>query len=75
MAKTAAEALWEQGAHMGAEEIVLRQLRRLYGDLPAAMSERVHNLSTLQLEELSLALLDFASLADAEHWIGTRSAS
>lgn len=73
MAMTAAQALLEQGWQEGQEAIVLRQLRRRCGDLPAALQERVHRLSTSQLEELADALLDFTSIADAESWIDAHS--
>jgi hypothetical protein len=66
-------ALLEQGRHETGESIVLHQLRRRCGNLPAVLQERVHRLSAAQLVELADALLGFTSIADAEAWITAHS--
>jgi hypothetical protein len=61
---------WERnGIHIGKTELVLRQLRRRFGELPQAMAENVDALSDDRLGEMAEALLDFASLADAKAWL------
>ncbi|BAC89982.1 DUF4351 domain-containing protein [Gloeobacter violaceus] len=67
----------EQGRQVGRQEgrqeealaIVLRQLSRRLGTLPAQNAERVSGLSTTALEALSEALLDFASISDLDSWL------
>jgi flagellar biosynthesis/type III secretory pathway protein FliH len=58
----------QQGRQQGLNQIVLRLMARRFGDVPAQISARVALLSADELEDLSLALLDFASYADVEAW-------
>ncbi|GJD22576.1 hypothetical protein RIVM261_075320 [Rivularia sp. IAM M-261] len=51
------------------QRLVLRQLNRRFGEIDALIIERVHLLSTEQLESLGEALLDFSALTDLEAWL------
>ena len=53
----------------GSANIVLIQLQRRFGALDETMQARIGSLLTKQLEELSVALLDFSSLSDLEDWL------
>ena len=59
----------EKGIERGEEAIVLRQLRRRFGDIPEALELRIHSLGRPVRESFAEALLDFTSLADAETWL------
>ncbi len=49
--------------------LILRQLSHRVGEVPEKTKVRIDNLSVNQLEDLSVALLDFSSLADLETWL------
>lgn len=51
------------------QRLVLRQLNRRFGEIDASIIERVHLLSTEQLEALGEALLDFSAVTDLEAWL------
>jgi hypothetical protein len=58
-----------KGLHRGKEDLVLRQLRRRFGEISTPLQERINGLPEDQLDQLAEALLDFASLSDAEAWV------
>lgn len=61
---------WEAiGEARGKADIILRLLRRRFGEVPAELRQRIEGLHTAQLESLAEALLDFSILADAEAWV------
>jgi predicted transposase YdaD len=49
--------------------IVMRQLTQLIGDLSDVIQAKISTLTLEQLEELSLALLQFKKLSDLETWL------
>ena len=53
----------------GATNVVLRLLRRRFGEIPQNLSEQIRELSVEQIENLAEALLDFESLADLVSWL------
>lgn len=55
------EELWRR---QGERNILRRQIGKRFGDLPAWVDERLRDLSTRELEELSLRFLDAVSLDD-----------
>jgi predicted transposase/invertase (TIGR01784 family) len=60
----------EEGREEEAIALITRQLRRRVGqDLSEELRSRLSMLSLPVLEDLSEALLDFASLADLEQWL------
>jgi predicted transposase YdaD len=67
-AKGMAKGLAE-GEQRAAAAMVLRQLRRRFGPVPADLESRIAAITTPELEALGEALLDFGSLADADAWL------
>jgi hypothetical protein len=59
----------QEGRLEGEVLVVLRQLRRRCGVIPALAESKVRSLSSLDLENLADALLDFSTLADLERWL------
>jgi predicted transposase YdaD len=59
----------KQGRQEGGSIIVLRQLDRRLGPLPAACRERIGRLTVPQLEALAEALFEFATVEDLEQWL------
>ena len=64
----------ERGREQGGTTLLLRQLSRLYGEIPAELQERVKQLPFEQIEDLSVALLQFRSLDDLRDWLKPASA-
>ncbi len=58
-----------QGRTQGKEALVVRQIRRRLGTVPAQAVARLPRLSAEQLDDLGEALLDFATAADLEAWL------
>ena len=56
----------------GAQNVVLRQLKRRFGRVPVAVERQMNRLSERELGELGEALLDFGSIADAREWVARR---
>ncbi|MEH2259228.1 MAG: DUF4351 domain-containing protein [Nostoc sp.] len=50
-------------------KLIIRQLKRRFGDIDGSLVEQVQNLSVEQLEELGEALLDFSEVADLVAWL------
>jgi len=59
----------EQGGQREAASLVLRQLRRRFGNVLAEQQATIRGLTTTQLEQLAEALLDFSSPADLMAWL------
>ncbi|MGF1674362.1 MAG: DUF4351 domain-containing protein [Rivularia sp. (in: cyanobacteria)] len=59
----------QEGRRKQAQNLVLRQLQKRFGELPQPVREQVQSLSTNQLESLGEALLDFAKLDDLISWL------
>jgi heme oxygenase len=51
-------------------ELLIKQLTRRVGVLSAEIVERVEGLSLERVEDLGVALLDFASVDDLVGWLG-----
>jgi endonuclease III-like uncharacterized protein len=49
--------------------LILRQLTRRLGEVDPSLSDRIRRLSSLTLEALGIALLDFSELADLVAWL------
>jgi hypothetical protein len=58
-----------QGLHRGKTELIVRLLRRRFGDLPVTLESRIDTLTDERLGEMAEALLEFTSLADASAWL------
>ncbi|MEH2264899.1 DUF2887 domain-containing protein [Nostoc sp.] len=59
----------EQGREEEARSLILRQLKRRFGEFPDKLQRQIQVLSLEQLEVLGDALLDFSILADLEGWL------
>jgi hypothetical protein len=57
-----------EGSLVGRRKLVLRQLRRRLGSVPAGLTKQIGALGNSQLDDLGEALLDFESTADARAW-------
>ncbi len=58
----------QEGRQEGEKSLILRLLVKKVGELDQSMRDRVSNLPSEQLEDLSNVLLDFTKLADLEDW-------
>ena len=58
-----------EGRLEGELSVVMRLLTRRVGAIEPQLRSRLQQLSTTQLEELALALLDFTTKADLETWL------
>uniref|UniRef100_UPI00260E8CB2 DUF4351 domain-containing protein n=1 Tax=uncultured Thermosynechococcus sp. TaxID=436945 RepID=UPI00260E8CB2 len=63
----------QQGLQQGEAAVVLRQLRRRFGNVPCELEEEIQQLSVAQLEALAEALLDFTDLGELVSWLGRSS--
>jgi hypothetical protein len=59
----------QEGRQEEARSLLLRQLAQKVGALPDRLSEQISTLNLEQLESLAMALLNFSTLADFEHWL------
>jgi predicted transposase YdaD len=59
----------QRGRTEGEKSLILRQLSRRVGTLPATVEAQVQALALPQLEALGEALLDFAGLDDLSEWL------
>jgi hypothetical protein len=62
-----------EGLHRGKREFLVRLLRRRFGEIPTALELRIDALDDDRLGEMVDAVLDFASIADAEAWVDRHS--
>ena len=61
----------EQGIEQGIEGLVIRQLRRKFGVIDNRLENQIRALKIDKLEALGEALLEFMTVDDLEHWLGT----
>lgn len=59
----------QEGRQEEAANLVMRQLKRRFGELSESQSEKIRCLSVRQLEDLGEALLDFAAVADLDGFL------
>jgi hypothetical protein len=55
--------------------LITRQLTRRLGEVDPSLSDRIRRLSTLALEGLGMALLDFSEMADLVAWLEQQEVS
>jgi hypothetical protein len=69
---------WEEGLQTGRQEgkedLVVRQLNHRFGVLSSEMTARLDQLSSDQLNDLSIDLLGFMTSADLEIWLARNNA-
>jgi hypothetical protein len=59
----------QQGLQQGEQLLILRLLKRRFGEIDLSLTEQIKGLSTEQLETLAEQLLDFAEVADLTTWL------
>ncbi|MEL6601717.1 MAG: DUF4351 domain-containing protein [Cyanobacteria bacterium J06614_10] len=57
----------------GEVDVILRQLRKLFGNLSEDVQTSISELPLSTLGELSEALLDFSDISEAQDWLMNRS--
>jgi predicted transposase YdaD len=57
-----------QEEKQGELKLLMRQINRRFGEISPDLKGKIENLSTLELENLGEALLDFSDVADLEAW-------
>jgi predicted transposase YdaD len=60
-----------EGGLIGEARMVVRQLSRRLGEVPARYLTQIQQLTVMQLEDLGEALLDFTTVTDLESWLLT----
>ena len=63
-----------EGMQKGKAEIVLRQITKRFETVPPQVTENLDKMTSEQLNELAVDLLDFTSLADVEQWLSRHNA-
>jgi predicted transposase YdaD len=58
-----------EGRQAGEASVIMRQLNRRLGSVPADRAAQIQQLTVPQLEDLGEALLDFTNLTDLETWM------
>jgi hypothetical protein len=59
----------QEGEQQGEQKVILRQLKRRFGEIDLSITEQIKGLSTEQLEALAEQLLDFTEVADLTTWL------
>jgi len=59
----------QQGEQQGEQQIILRLLKRRFGELGLSVIEQIQGLSIDELESLGDVLLDFSKVGDLEVWL------
>jgi len=63
------QEILERGKREEALSLTLRLLTRRIGEVAPELQTQIQNLTTAQLEELGVALLDFNNAADLTAWL------
>lgn len=63
----------EQGIEQEGLKIVMRLLNRRFGEVTVQLEQRIRQLSIIQLEDFTEALLDFCEERDLVAWLQDRS--
>ncbi len=63
----------QEGVQEGEKKILLRLLKRRFGEIAPDLEQRITSLSIPQLEALVDAQLDFSNLDDLVTWLSTHS--
>ena len=59
----------QEGRQEGRQALLLRQMARHIGEVPAGVQTRLGTLTPAQLDDLGEALFDMGSYADVEAWL------
>ncbi|MFB2971005.1 DUF2887 domain-containing protein [Aerosakkonema sp. BLCC-F183] len=61
--------VYQEALQEGKLDVIIRQLTRRLGTLPAELQAKIQQLSIAQLDALSEALLDFSEMAELKAWL------
>ena len=67
--KREGEEKQKKGEIEGKQDLILRQLNAKSGKIPLATEQKIKELSSSQLDDLSLALLNFSDIEDLQKWL------
>ena len=71
---TYAEQQGEQrGQQKGRGQLIIRQLKKRFGEVPEAISSQIEDLSVADLDNLGEDSLDFNNLEDLFSWLQERT--
>jgi predicted transposase/invertase (TIGR01784 family) len=59
----------QQGRQEEATNLLIRQIKRKFGELDRELTTKIANLTLEQLENLGEELLDFTTIDDLKHWL------
>ncbi|MFB2897555.1 Rpn family recombination-promoting nuclease/putative transposase [Aerosakkonemataceae cyanobacterium BLCC-F50] len=62
----------KEGEQQGKSRLIIRQLKKRFGEISEAITSQIENLSIQYLESLGEDFLDFNSLSDLERWLERR---
>ncbi|MBO1350799.1 MAG: Rpn family recombination-promoting nuclease/putative transposase [Hormoscilla sp. GUM202] len=62
----------QKGEQKGESRLIMRLLKKRFGEISVAITSQVENLSLADLESLTEEVLDFQSLQDLESWLEDR---
>ena len=65
----------EEGRLQGSIALVMRQLKKRFGEIPEVLSGKVENLFLEDLESLTEDIFDFNNLEDLSGWLEERKPS
>jgi predicted transposase YdaD len=68
MAMTIAEQLRQEGRKEGRDELILKQLKKRFGNLSPAIERKLNESGVDVLDRFGESIFDFESLEDAERW-------
>ena len=60
---------WAEGFHDGKVELLGLLLQHRYSTLPAESAKRLDPLTSAQLNEFALAMMEFKGIEDVEEWL------
>jgi F0F1-type ATP synthase membrane subunit b/b' len=63
----------KEGRKEGQELLISRQLEQKVGKLSESLRDRVHDLSTEQVQSLAIALLNFEAVEDLVTWLDAQA--
>ena len=65
----------QKGVQKGEARLIIRLLKKRFGEIPAALSSKIEDLSIEDLEPLAEDIFDFNSLEDLSGWLEERKPS
>ncbi|MFB2924260.1 Rpn family recombination-promoting nuclease/putative transposase [Aerosakkonema funiforme] len=62
----------KEGEQQGKSQLIIRQMKKRFGEITEAINSQIESLSIQNLESLGEDFLDFNSLSDLERWLERR---